>query len=141
MIDFKFDFTPFHRARDKSGKLIYSWPYSAKCPRCGEETLGESIVCSNCGFSGEQKQCPRCKQWMHHEYLDGKEQCSLYCDREDERNRLAEESRKRWKDYHDVSTYPMQLQGLAKLFFDEYIETDFGKDDFISFLWKLRSAA
>ena len=137
--NFETGYIPFSEMRDEKGKLIYDWPYSARCPNCHEETLQDSIVCSKCGHSMEQKQCPRCGVWMHHAYLDGKKQCSLYCDVKDKQEKESREYLAYRKDYRNVSTYPKDIQPLAKLFFDEYLVSyESTKEEFIQLLYRIK---
>lgn len=118
----------------------YDWPYSDKCPECHQHTMVDS-KCTNCGNSMHQLQCPRCHRWMHHAYLDNRSQCSLICDVEDKRTSEAKEREEYYKDYVDVSTYPIQLRGLAKFMLseDSFITFERSKEDFIKFLWGIRS--
>jgi hypothetical protein len=121
--------------------LVYDWPYTDQCPRCHKRTmLGDK--CSNCDFSGHQSQCPRCHKWMHHEYVDGRTQCTLYCDPEDKRLEEEKELVRYYIDYQDVSTYPVEVRKLAETMLKEHVNITFDmrKDEFIELLQKLRSA-
>jgi len=69
----------------------FPYPYSNKCGRCATGKI-VGVVCDSCGFSYEQKQCPRCNTWMHHGYLDNDlDHCTLYCEPELKRQKEREE--------------------------------------------------
>jgi len=58
------------------GMLVYDWPYTAKCPRCGQETMAKN-KCTNpdCDFDGRGERCPSCEKPWHWEYFIGGKLC------------------------------------------------------------------
>ena len=70
----------FGELRDENGKLVYSWPYSKRCPDCGEEAMvGDK--CTACGIDNYQEKCPKCSKWVNNRQIKEFGHCT-FCERD-----------------------------------------------------------
>lgn len=139
-------FLKFHdwcEHKDANGKMIYTYPYSTRCPKCNDENM-TTDECGKCGYSAKQLQCPRCKRWMHHSYIDGKPQCD-FCDAEDKQIEERKQHEEYVRDALDYENYPDDVKNLAIALKDWLspftLDNVCGKNEYIEFLRLIRKAA
>ena len=115
--ELEFKIKPWSDFRDDDGKLIYTYPYTNKCGKCGEESM-EGDKCKSCGYSYHQVACPRCGIFMHHDYTnDGTKQCSLYCDVRDEQDEKERLRKLECERINNPLSYPEEIRKIVKILF------------------------